>query len=181
MHRPKPPVPPDSLLRWHYDHRVQRIKRLLRFRLRTLWIWVSVLCLLATLVHFFGAASWQLACHRFDQLFNPQHAISAQSVLGLPIFFACLIIGLISFLAALWLEKTDGQWLVIMLSFAGLIMLLVGLGLNTAPLSETKFQQLEALQMIRLALLVLAIAPTIGAVLGWCCRRAASPFERDLS
>ncbi len=162
----QPPVL-DALIRQHRLNRAKRVRRFLRFRLRTLFLLTTVVAVFFTIVHFWGPAALNRVEHNLQQTLMSLPVTPATDVVVLPLIVCGVLLGVPVFWLVRSLGETKGYFLFSVLSCLCLLALVVAFSINTESLDSTELQHLKFDQILRLVLFMIACVVPLSAILGW--------------
>ena len=173
----KQSLPLDTLIRRDRLNRTRRVRRFLRFRLRTLLLLTTAVCLLSTVLHFRGTAMWAHAKVRMGQTLSSLPTTPVAEVVAVPFLLCSVLIGVPVFRFTHHLGPTKGCLLFATLCCIGLIALIAVVSLNSESLNKTEMRQFGPDEILRIVLLLVAYIPPVSALLGWYCAASDHRYQ----
>jgi hypothetical protein len=165
----------DALSRMHRANRSRRRMKNHRFRLRTLFLFMTAVAMLSAFVGPRRTAIMSRVEIRWQQTLSSLPTTPAADFVMFFGGFCGLLFGSAVFGLIHRLDEKRGYLLFALLSCIGLLALITALWLDTEPLKKTELRDLRADQIVRIVLLWFASVVPVSAFLGWYCSILTRP------
>jgi glucan phosphoethanolaminetransferase (alkaline phosphatase superfamily) len=140
-----------------------------RFRLSTMLLVVTAVCVLSAVAHYLGYAYVEEVIERTQYNNRGAAMMPALEFLSIPMFVCGLLLGTIVVWLVSRLSEQRAFWFFAFVSIVSLFLLIVALNLPGKSLTETKTSGLKPIHFVKVSLLLIGSVAPIGALIGWRC------------